>query len=86
MRCLVRFNLIDSRDGIVCSEKRNAWNKIDIARSDPRKVAYWVSFENRVWCLLFDTTLIDKISIVWPKDWKNLNVNLPPWGAYQDLT
>jgi len=34
----------------------------------------------RNWCLLFDKTLSDRISIVWPHNWQTLSVNLPPWG------
>lgn len=74
------FYIVDSRPLIVSKGKKGAWVNIDTAKTPPSEIAYWVEFENRNWCLLFDKVLSDKISIVWPNNWSTLNLHLPSWG------
>jgi hypothetical protein len=75
------FYVVSNRPPIVIKQRKGLWVEIDIKKTQPKDIAYWVEFENMTWCLLFDKTLADKISIVWPYDWSKLNLELPPWGA-----
>ncbi|MBI5192011.1 MAG: hypothetical protein HZA08_01060 [Nitrospirae bacterium] len=72
--------VVENRRGVIARSKRGAWINIDINRSSQSELAYWVELEGRHWCLLFDKTLLDKISVVWPQNWIELNVELPSWG------
>lgn len=74
------FYIVNSRPLIVYKDKKGAWVNIDTDRTPSSEIAYWVKFENRHWCLLFDKVLSDKISIVWPYNWSTLSLNLPSWG------
>lgn len=74
------FYIVSDRAPIVFETRINMWGKIDTTNTPATEIAYWVEFENRKWCLLFDLVLSDKISIVWPYNWSALRVNLPPWG------
>jgi len=78
------FYIAGERRSIVCKSKRGVWVEIDSKRTPPSEIAYWVEFENRCWCLLFDKTLSDRISIVWPYNWQDLNIELPPWGLVRE--
>lgn len=78
------FYVVDDRTGIKAKEKRGCWFNIDGQKSTASELAYWVDVENRFWCLLFDKVLTDRISVVWPHNWKSLNVNLPPWGQISE--
>lgn len=75
------FYVINNRPPIVVKNRKGSWAEIDVKKTPPKEMAYWVEFENRPWCLLFDKTLSDKISIVWPYNWSRLKLNLPSWGA-----
>lgn len=70
----------DIPQSISIKGRKGIWMEIDPKRTSPKDLPYWVELENRKWCLLFDRTLSDKISIVWPNNWSKLNVNLPSWG------
>lgn len=72
--------VVDNRRGIIARSSRCAWVDIDMNRSSQSELAYWVELEGRHWCLLFDKTLLDKISVVWPHNWREINVELPSWG------
>jgi hypothetical protein len=74
------FYIVDEHPLIVYRERRGAWVNIDAAKTPAAEIAYWVEFEKRSWCLLFDKTLTDRISIVWPNNWAGLRVDLPSWG------
>jgi hypothetical protein len=74
------FFVVDDRRGVVAKKKVGCWMEVDVQKSSQSELAYWVEFEKRCWCLLFDNTLIDRISIVWPYNWRSLKVELPPWG------
>jgi hypothetical protein len=75
------FYVVNTRPPIVAKQRIGSWVEIDTKKTPRDDRAYWVEFENRTWCLLFDKTLYDKISIVWPYNWSELNLNLPSWGA-----
>ena len=75
------FYIVGERPPIVYKNRKNAWVNIDTNKTPSKEIAYWVDFEKRYWCLLFDKTLADRISIVWPYNWASLNLNLPPWGV-----
>jgi hypothetical protein len=75
------FYIVNNRPPIVIKNRKGSWVEIDMEKTSPKEIAYWVEFENRPWCILFDKTLSDKISIVWPYNWSSLNLNLPSWGA-----
>jgi hypothetical protein len=75
------FYVVNNRPPIVIKNRKDSWVEIDVKKTPPKDIAYWVEFENRPWCILFDKTLSDKISIVWPYNWSKLNLNLPSWGA-----
>jgi hypothetical protein len=75
------FYVVKDRPPVVIKKRKGSWAEIDTNRTSPRNMAYWVEFENRIWCLLFDKTLSDRVSIVWPYNWSKLNLNLPSWGA-----
>jgi hypothetical protein len=74
------FYIVDDRPSIVCKSRKAAWVNIDTNKTPSGEIAYWVDLERRNWCLLFDKTLSDRISIVWPYDWSRLRVDLPSWG------
>lgn len=74
------FYVINNRPPVVVKNKNGSWVEIDTKKTSPKDIAYWVEFEKRTWCLLFDNTLSDKISIVWPYNWLKLRVKLPSWG------
>lgn len=74
------FYVTNNREPIIVKNKKGSWAEIDTKKTPQKELAYWVEFENRTWCLLFDKTLSDKISIVWPYNWSKLRVNLPSWG------
>ena len=74
------FYLVDNRPPIVIKSRKGAWLNVDVSRTPPSELAYWVELEKRDWCLLFDKTLADRLSIVWPNNWAQLKVNLPSWG------
>lgn len=75
------FYVVSNRPPIVTKNHKGSWVEIDVKKTSSKEMAYWVEFENRPWCLLFDKTLSDKISIVWPYNWSRLKLNLPSWGA-----
>jgi hypothetical protein len=75
------FYVVNNRPPIVVKNRKGSWVEIDVKKTPPKEMAYWVKFENRPWCILFDKTLSDKISIVWPHNWAKLQLNLPSWGA-----
>jgi hypothetical protein len=75
------FYIVNSRPPIVVKNRKGSWVEIDVNKTPPKEIAYWVEFENRPWCILFDKNLSDKISIIWPYNWSTLNLNLPSWGA-----
>ena len=75
------FHVVNNRPLVVVKQRKGSWVEIDTKKTPPKEMAYWVEFENRPWCILFDKTLSDKISIVWPYNWSSLNLNLPSWGA-----
>lgn len=75
------FYLVHNRPPIVIKNRKGSWVEIDVTKTPPKEIAYWVEFENRPGCILFDKTLSDKISIVWPYNWSKLDLNLPSWGA-----
>ena len=72
------FYVTKERDGIVHKKQKGCW--IFINPECSIELADWVKSEKRYWCLLFDKTLIKRISIVWPNNWRNLNLSLPSWG------
>lgn len=72
--------IVGNAEGIVPLKKYGAWYEVDTKKSDQNRLAYWVDFEGRNHCLLFDSQLNDRISIVWPSDWAKLNISLPSWG------
>lgn len=74
------FYIVDARPPIVCKSRKGSWVNIDTNKTSSEEIAYWVDLEQRNWCLLFDKTLSDRISIVWPSNWSKLNVDLPSWG------
>lgn len=76
--------IVGKNEGVVPVKKHGFWVEIDSKKSDPKALAYWVELEKRNYCLLFDRVLIDRISIVWPKDWMKLNLQLPSWGVVND--
>jgi len=75
------FYVVNNRPPISLKNRKGSWVEIDVKKTSPKEMAYWVEFENRPWCILFDKTLSDKISIVWPYNWSRLKLNLPSWGA-----
>jgi hypothetical protein len=75
------FYVVNNRKSVVVKKKNGLWAEIDTKKTLRTEIAYWVEFENRTWCLLFDKTLSDQISIVWPYNWSKLSLSLPPWGA-----
>jgi hypothetical protein len=75
------FYVISDRPHVFTGQRQGSWAEIDTQRTHINDRAYWVEFEKRKWCLLFDMTLLDKISIVWPYHWSRLRLNLPSWGA-----
>jgi len=75
------FYVVNNRPPIVARNRRDSWVEIDTGRTPPEEIAYWVEFENRSWCILFDKTLSDRVSIVWPYNWRKLRLRLPSWGA-----
>jgi hypothetical protein len=77
------FYVTDSRAGIT-GKNIGKWLEIDTYQSDRNELAYWVEMEKRYYCLLFDLTLIDKISIIWPQDWSRLQLKLPAWGLVEE--
>ncbi|WP_286352212.1 hypothetical protein [Geobacter sulfurreducens] len=76
--------VVGNRQGIVPIKKLGSWVEIDVGKSDPKELAYWVDLEKRNYCLLFDKVLSDKISIVWPTDWARIGLQLPAWGIVTD--
>jgi len=74
------FYVVNTKEGVVSNSKVGCWNNIDLKQSDYSKLAYWVELEKWTWCLLFDITLLNQISVVWPRNWRELHLNLPPWG------
>jgi hypothetical protein len=74
------FYVVANRPSIAINQRKGLWVEINAHKTAPEEIAYWVLFEGRKWCLLFDKTLSDRISIVWPYHWSQLKVNLPPWG------
>ncbi len=76
--------IVGKNDGVAPIRKHGSWVEIDANNSDPKALAYWVELEKRNFCLLFDRVLIDKISIVWPKDWVHIGLQLPSWGLVND--
>jgi hypothetical protein len=77
------FYIVADRPPIVWKSRKGVWVNIDTVKTPPREIAYWVEVERKNWCLLFDKVLIDRISIVWPKHWSTLKVNLPSWGIVE---
>jgi len=75
------FYVVNNRPPIIIKNRKGSWVEIDVKKTSSKEMAYWVEFENRPWCILFDKTLSDKISIVWPYNWSKLKLNLPSWGA-----
>jgi hypothetical protein len=75
------FYVVNSHPSVFIRQRKGSWVEIDTHRTLAQDIAYWVEFENRKWCLLFDKTLSDKISIVWPYNWPQLKLDLPSWGA-----
>jgi hypothetical protein len=51
------FYIVNERPLIVYRERRGAWVNIDTSKTPVAEIAYWVEFEKRSWCLLFDKTL-----------------------------
>ena len=78
------FFIVDQRPSIVFNNRHGAWVNIDANKTPAGELAYWVELEKRSWCLLFDNTLSDRISIVWPNDWSKLRVKLPSWGVVSE--
>ncbi|TGU71526.1 hypothetical protein E4633_14530 [Geomonas terrae] len=76
--------IVANRQGVVPARKFGSWVEIDVRRSDPKELAYWVDLEKRNYCLLFDKVLSDRISIVWPNDWVRIGLQLPSWGIVTD--
>ena len=74
------FYIVNDRPPITFNSRKGVWVNINEKKTPPKEIAYWVELEKRNWCLLFDKTLSDRISIVWPHNWQTLSVNLPPWG------
>lgn len=76
------FYVIDSskRPEIIFKGKFGSWIEIDVKRTPRDQRAYWVEFDSFTHCILFDKTLSAELSIVWPKDWYNLGLELPSWG------
>ncbi len=58
------FYVVDQRPGIIAKEKKGCWLNVDVQRSIASELAYWVEVESFAWCVLFDKTLIDRISVV----------------------
>ena len=79
------FYVVNNRSPIVVKNRKGSWAEIDVKKTSPEEMAYWVNFENWYWCLLFDKTLSDKISIVWPYNWSRLKLKLPSWGAVSGI-
>jgi hypothetical protein len=69
-----------NRDGVVIRNRVGMWADIDRVRTPQENLATWAIVEGYTWCLFFDRTLVDQISIVWPNQWQLLNVELPAWG------
>jgi len=80
--------IVRSNQGVVPARNHGTWVEINTKKSDPKALAYWVELEKRNFCLLFDSVLSDKISIVWPHDWQKLGLELPSWGLvdYQNAS
>jgi len=76
--------IVGGKNGAVPAKKHGSWIEIDAKKSDPKTLAYWVELEKRNFCLLFDRVLGDKLSIVWPKDWIHIGLQLPSWGLIND--
>jgi hypothetical protein len=74
------FYVVKKRPPIVINSRKGLWGEVDLNNTPHNCIAYWVIIENRKWCLLFDKTLSDKISIVWPYNWSTLKLDLPSWG------
>jgi hypothetical protein len=74
------FYIVNDRPPISYKSRKGVWVDVDEKKTPPKEIAYWVELEKFNWCLLFDKTLLDRISIVWPYNWKNLRVDLPTWG------
>ncbi len=79
------FYVVNNRPPIFIKNRKGSWVEIDVKKTPPKEIAYWVGLENRSWCILFDKTLSDKISIVWPYNWSKLDLNLPPWGLVSGI-
>ncbi|GBE05918.1 hypothetical protein BMS3Abin10_01559 [bacterium BMS3Abin10] len=75
------FYVVDNRPTVVVKRRKGSWIEIDTEKTSHENIAYWVEFEKRSWCMLFDDTLSNRISIVWPYNWSRLNLQLPSWGA-----
>lgn len=73
------FYVSNNREGLIFERRLGGWLEI-LPKKCSCKLPYWIEVENRHWCIIFDKTLSDKISIVWPYNWRDLNVNLPSWG------
>lgn len=67
------FYVVSKRPGIIPKSSKGLWTEIDTEKSLKLEVPYWAEIEKMNWCISFDKTLIDKISVVWPKDWRSLN-------------
>ena len=74
------FYVTDRRQGVVVKSRSGMWCEVDTVRTPPEKLPYWAVLEGFSWCLFFDSTLADRVSIVWPNQWKALGLELPPWG------
>lgn len=79
------FYVVNSRPPVVIKQRKGSWVEIDTRETSQQDMAYWVEFENRSWCILFDKTLSNRISIVWPYNWSRLNLKLPSWGAVSGI-
>ncbi len=75
------FYVVNDRPPIVVNNRTGSWVEVDTKKTPLKDIAYWVELENRKWCILFDKTLSNRISILWSYDLSKLKVNLPSWGA-----
>lgn len=77
------FYVTSHRKGVVVKSRKGLWSEVDVERTPREELPYWALMEGFTWCLFFDSTLADRISIVWPNQWRALGLDLPPWGLVQ---
>jgi hypothetical protein len=76
------FYITHPRSTVTIAKSRKSWHKINYERSPQSEMPDWIYLYE--WCLFFDKRLAERISIVWDYDWKNLGVDLPPWGQVKN--